>query len=449
MAGIGWKLERLLERGSLGSALGAYLTGVAVTSGPWLLTTLVLVAMRAGAAGGGDQAGIEQVQVVITIVYATVLVLSAPIDIVLSRYASDRMYERKPERIAAPLRRTLAVSLAGFAVVGAAVAALLGVRDLAAGAAVLTVIVGGQWLLLSAAGGLSAPRIILVAFAVGAPASVLGALALGRTDLGAAGHLYGFAAGQAITLLLLMIGTLRALPPGEDEQARIAPAFRTYWLLAAAACALHAGIWVDKVVLWALHGGAAASTYSALAALAWLTVVPACGFLFVQVETRFYRRFRNYYGAIEGGAALDELEVAAQDLQKDAVRILAGTFTLQAAVTVLAMLIAAPVLEQLGFAAARGTPIALLVGAMLQIVSLCATLLLHYFDLRREGMAAAAALLVGNGLFTWLLDGLAPAGTGYALACGLSSMLAIVLLRRRMSTLLRDTFQSQPYGHES
>ena len=49
MAGIGWKLERLLERGSLGSALGAYLTGVAVTSGPWLLTTLVLVAMRAGA----------------------------------------------------------------------------------------------------------------------------------------------------------------------------------------------------------------------------------------------------------------------------------------------------------------------------------------------------------------------------------------------------------------
>ena len=49
MAGIGWRLERLLERDSLGSATKAFLTGVVVTSGPWLLTTAVLVSMRLGA----------------------------------------------------------------------------------------------------------------------------------------------------------------------------------------------------------------------------------------------------------------------------------------------------------------------------------------------------------------------------------------------------------------
>ena len=46
MAGIGWKLERMLERDTLGSTLQAYLTGVAVTSAPWLLTTAVLVTLR-------------------------------------------------------------------------------------------------------------------------------------------------------------------------------------------------------------------------------------------------------------------------------------------------------------------------------------------------------------------------------------------------------------------
>jgi len=420
---------------------------VAVTSGPWLLTTLVLVGMRA-TAGAADDAGVQEVQVVITVVYATVLVLSAPIDIVLSRYASDRIYEGHGEQIAAPLRRTVAAALAGFAAVGGVVAALLGLRDLAAGTAILTVIVGGQWLLLSAAGGLSAPRIILVAFAAGAPVSMLGSLALARTGLGASGHLYGFAAGQALTLALLFFGTLRALPDREDETAVIGPAFRTYWLLAAAATALHAGIWVDKVVLWGLHGAAYASTYAALAAMAWLTVVPACGYLFVQVETRFYRRFRSYYGAIEQGAALDELQAAATRLEQDAVRILAATAAVQTAVSLLALLVSGRALAALGFAAATGTAAALLIGAMLQIVSLCATLLLHYFDLRREGMAAAAALLVGNGLFTWLLDGWAPAGTGYAIGCALSALLAIGLLRRRMATLLRDTFQSQPYAGE-
>ena len=43
MAGIGWKLERMLERDSLSSTMQAYLTGVAVTSAPWVLTTAVLV----------------------------------------------------------------------------------------------------------------------------------------------------------------------------------------------------------------------------------------------------------------------------------------------------------------------------------------------------------------------------------------------------------------------
>ena len=103
MAGIGWRLERLIDRDTLGGQLGAFLTGVAVTSGPWLLTTLVLVLMRISAVGAGVE-GISDVEQVITIVYATVIVLSAPIDIVVSRYSSDRVYELRRDQIATPLR---------------------------------------------------------------------------------------------------------------------------------------------------------------------------------------------------------------------------------------------------------------------------------------------------------------------------------------------------------
>ena len=46
MAGIGWKLQRMIDRGSLAGTIGAYLTGVAVTSAPWLLTTAVLTSLR-------------------------------------------------------------------------------------------------------------------------------------------------------------------------------------------------------------------------------------------------------------------------------------------------------------------------------------------------------------------------------------------------------------------
>src|SRR5688500_15614106 len=127
MAGIGWRLEKLIDRDSLGSTLGAMLTGVAVTSGPWLLTTLVLVLMRISSisSGAGGAADGERV---ITIVYAIVIVLAAPIDIVLSRFAADRVYEGKREQIAAPLRRMVTICLLGFTAVGAIAMVVGGVR---------------------------------------------------------------------------------------------------------------------------------------------------------------------------------------------------------------------------------------------------------------------------------------------------------------------------------
>ena len=54
MAGIGWKLQRMIDRGSLAGTIGAYLTGVAVTSAPWLLTTAVLTSLRLAARHAGE-----------------------------------------------------------------------------------------------------------------------------------------------------------------------------------------------------------------------------------------------------------------------------------------------------------------------------------------------------------------------------------------------------------
>src|SRR5687767_12952820 len=98
----------MLDRDTLGSSAGAFLTGVAVTSGPWLLTTLALVLVRV-TAGGAE--GVSAAEQIITVVYALAIVLSAPIDIVVSRYASDRVYEQRNDQIAAPLRRVLATTL--------------------------------------------------------------------------------------------------------------------------------------------------------------------------------------------------------------------------------------------------------------------------------------------------------------------------------------------------
>ena len=445
MAGIGWKLEAMLERDSLGSSVGVFLTGAAVTSGPWLLTTLVLVLMQISAVSSG--AGLHDAQAVITLVYATVIVLGAPVDIVLSRYTADRVYERRPEQIVAPLRRTLAGCLVGFAAVGPVVMLVSGApRALAVPGVALTVVVGAQWLLLSAAGGLSSPGIILRAFLVGSPASLIAALTLARPQLlGAPGYLYGFAAGQVVTLAMLLWGTLRALPAEEDEGARILPAFRDYWLLGVATLAFHASLWVDKLVVLAVRGGAAAATYATLAAVAWLSVVPACAYVFVTVETALYRRFEAFDVALHRGAPMARLEALAGDLRAEADRLLRGVIGVQGSVALIGLMVAPVVVAGLGLPGQAPCLRWLLVGASLQVLAVAATLLLHYFDFRSGALATALTQLIATAVLTLLIG--AP-GIGYALGCALACAVAIALVRRRLGRLIQHTFLSQPYPAE-
>ena len=428
------------------------MTGVAVTSGPWLLTIVVLVLMRVGAVSSGVP-GIGDTEQVITVVYAVVIVLSAPIDIVLSRYASDRVYEKRRDHIVAPLRRVLAGGLLVFFVAGVvAMYVLQPPLRLAIPGVLLASNVGGQWLLMSAAGGLSSPGTILRAFALGAPVSLVCALLLSRPELlGSAGYLYGFGVGQVVTLTLLLHGTLRALPAEEAEDARILPAFGTYWMLSVAALAFHSGIWIDKLVVYLLAGGHVAAIYAASAAVAWLSVVPACAYLFVTVETVFERRFRAYYSSLHSGASLADLERLAQELRVEVGRTLRGTAAVQISVTLLCLLVAPAVTSRLALAEGGANTLSwLLLGAAAQVLALAAILLLYYFDFRTEAFIAAGCQLVANGLFTYLCGAPSPAlGAGYAVASGLTCFASVILLRQRLGNLLEGTFQSQPYPSES
>jgi uncharacterized membrane protein len=446
MAGIGWKLQRMMDRGSLAGTVGAYLTGVAITSAPWLLTTAVLTSLRVAARHeGNDFATVERL---LTIIYAVTVVLSAPVHVVVSRYTADRLYDRHLEKIGAPLRRSLVITLLGFSAVGLAV--VLAMRlppSLALVGAPLTTIVGAQWLMLSVGGGMSSPGVVLRAFGAGAPLSLAAAFALDRwANLGAAGYLYGFAAGQLVTLAVLLQGVARAIPAESDETARIGPAFREYRLLAASALAYYMSIWTDKVVVYAVAGRAAAALYAAVAALAWFSVIPAFAWIYVQIETAFYRRFRAFFDDLEQGAPLAQLKASAAAIGVEAGHILRGAALVQAVATGMTLAAAPYIVRLAGLSSDALVPFRLAaIGAALQLITLLQILLLYYFDLRRDALVISLALLVGEAVLTfacWLLG--VPPAVGYAVACALTCAGGVILGRRRLGTLLVDTFQSQP-----
>jgi uncharacterized membrane protein len=448
MAGIGWKLQRMIDHGSLAGTIGAYLTGVAVTSAPWLLTTAVLTSLRlVSRHASGDFAGIERF---LTVVYAVTVVLSAPVHVVVSRYAADRLYDRHVDRIAAPLRRATALTIVGFALIGVVlVVAMRMPLAMALVGAPLTAVIGAQWLTLSVGGGMMSPIVLLRAFGIGAPMSLLGALAVERAaPAGGAGYLFGFAAGQLVTLALLVRGVARALPAATDETARLYPAFVEYKLLAWSAFAYYVSIWADKVVVYIVRGADAAAFYAAIAAVAWFSVIPAFAWIYVQVETAFYQRFRTFYSELEAGAPLRELKQHAELISEEAKRILRGAAAVQVGATTLVIAAAPRIVHAVGLSPDAGPLFRLAaLGAGLQVFSLLEVLLLTYFDLRRDALAICGCLLVGVTGLTVVCSALGwPPVVGHLVACAISAVLGLGLVRRRLQTLVLDTFQSQPFG---
>jgi uncharacterized membrane protein len=448
MAGIGWKLQRLIDRGSLAGTIGAYLTGVAVTSAPWLLTTAVLTSLRIVARRSGTDFSV--VERFLTVVYAVTVILSAPVHVVVSRYTADRLYDHHVEKIGAPLRKATALTLAGFALCG--VVLVIAMRlplAMAVVGAPLCAVIGAQWLMLSVGGGMTSPVIVLRAFGLGAPLGLVAAWALDvALGFGAAGYLYGFAAGQLATLAVLIHGVSRAIPGQADETARLLPAFREYRLLAFSALAYYVSIWADKIVVYLVQGGDAATFYAAIAAVSWFSVIPAFAWIYVQIETAFYRRFRAFYADIEIGAPLRKLQEGAEGIAVEARRILRGAGIVQASASGIAI-VAAPILVHAVGLSPNATPLFRLnaIGAAAQMITLLEVLLLYYFDLRRDALIISTGLLGGSATLTLLAlaVGVHPV-YGYLVACAATSVLGVVLVRRRLSTLVLDTFQSQPFG---
>jgi uncharacterized membrane protein len=414
---------------------------------PWVLTTAVLVSLPLVI--GRGMADLTTARVAVNVAYAVALLVAGPMQIVVSRYAADRLYERRLHAIAAPFRRGLGVTfLACAAPATLALLALdLPLRAALWGAA-LAAAVGAQWTTLSVGNGLCSPAFLLGAVAAGSVSSfLLAALLVAFAGLGVSGYLFGLISGQTLTLVILLVGVFRALPDKTDEGAPLMPAFRDYAALAGAGFAFNASLWVDKVVAWYLVGGDQASLHWGASSLAWFSTIPCLAWVYVEVETRFQRRFRGFYRDLESGAPLDELRHGVRGLVEEAARLLRGALSVQVQVTVFLQLAADPLARWLRLPPDGILPYRLLlVGAGAQAVGLLGLILLYYFDLRREAFLAASGLFLGITLFTAAASGSGlPPSVGTALGCSLGATLIWRSVFRGASRVLQDTLLGQPY----
>src|SRR5438093_1082586 len=212
MAGIGWRLDRLIQEGSLGGVAAAYATGAAVMALPWVLTTAALVSLQVVI--GQGMADFATAETVVNVAYSVALLVDGPLQIVISRYAADRLYEGRLRAIAAPFCRGLGATFLLCHVSSAVALLALGLpRGAALWGGALSAAVGAQWTALSVGNGLCSPELVLGAVGAGTALSfLLAAVLVAVAMLGVPGYLFGLVTGQSLTLTILLVAILRALP---------------------------------------------------------------------------------------------------------------------------------------------------------------------------------------------------------------------------------------------
>jgi len=451
MAGIGFELRRLSERGDLMGIIQAYTHSAAASAGPWIFTIICLASITITALPFVGSEGVTNFRVIVTYNFAFSLVFTSPIVRITTRYLADRIYEDDVSD--APGMLVGALLIAFTMQLPLVLPFYFLFVDLPLSAQIQAVVnyflVSGLWIVgifLTALKIYTAVTLtFLVGFAVAFGAGYLGAQT-GSID----GMLMGFNAGLGIIFFALVGRTLAEYPYPIRRLFAWIPYMKVYWAIGLSGLFYNIGIWIDKWVMWFApereelkSGFIFYGIYDSAMFLAYLSIIPSMAIFVLNVETRFYERYIRFYKDIEEHATLEQITQNHAGLLTELLSGIRNLIIFQATVSLLCIVFATSIFDALGVNYLQlGTFRFGVLGSFFHTLFLVLTIVLSYFDLRMQVLYMNALLMVANFAFTliFLGNGFAYYGYGYFLATLFAFAIGAVVTFRELGRLPFLTF---------
>lgn len=455
MAGIGFELRRLLADDRSFGVFRAYAYAGIISSGPWILSILGVMAIGIVARMLGV-GGTPVVQFLVSITYlvACSLILTGGLQLMYTRFTADRLFEKKrymilPNLFGAMLGTTLVAALIGLAL-------MVFLFDEAIQYEVLMfagfIILNNLWIVVVFLNGMKEYQTILWAFFAGYSVSTGAALLL--IDFGIQGLLFGFVSGQALLLFILLWMVVRSYPSDQLLSFDFLDRRKCFYSLAATGLLLNMGIWADKFLFWfnpvtsvPVIGPLNASyIYDFPIFLAYLCIIPGMAVFLVRMETDFVEQYDLFYNAVREGGTLNKLEHYRNRMVFTVRQGVYEIFKVQGITILLAILLGPAMLSLFGISHLYLPLLHIdLVGVSLQVLFMALVNVLFYLDKRIEAVWLCLLFLVSNILLTMLTQSLGPMfyGYGFALSLLIVCAVAVTVLTRKLERLEYETFMLQ------
>ncbi|RSK28321.1 hypothetical protein EJF36_16430 [Bacillus sp. HMF5848] len=456
MAGIGFQLQKLFKEDYFSSRFKAYSISLIVTSGPWLIIILALSLTQRII--GNISVFPDETKELLTISLSYCFIFSQLIfsvqHLTLTRYLADQLYELKYERVIPSyvgLTKTsllLAVVLVAFFMMVAKLPVYLELIIVAF--FMIMLLIWNTFMFITA---LKDYKIVSIAFLIGGTIIVIGEfLVVFFSDitsysvfLATSIFYIPFIVGMMVTLAILFVVLVRTFSYKGDERGLDYLTYIDYYPKFVIIGTLYtAGLWIANFVIWFGEGASELydffifnMTYDVPVFWSYLSIVPTLMFFVISVETRFYERYRSFYGYINEGGSLQQIqrskERMIQVLKEEILRLLRN----QGVVTFMCIIAASWIasLLQAGpefVAIFRLT----LIGAYFNAMILVLQLLLLYFEDLKGAMITSIVFFVSILVLSIVL---LPLGIkGYGLSFSIGSILGFVYAAYRLNSYIQQ-----------
>jgi uncharacterized membrane protein len=451
MAGIGFQLRKLIKEDNLTSIFCGYLFSAIITTGPWIFTILALGGI---AIIGKFFVSLEQMALFRSIIiynFSFSLVLSGPVLMVITRYVSDKFYNKDIKDIPAILLGSLCLLFfSQFPLVAIFYFYYLDLElEQAVAGAVNYFLISGIWLVSIFLSTLKKYVIISGIFAFGMLAGSFIAIFLGKY-ISQVGIIWGFDFGLGIILYSLIGRVLIEIPYLKRINFGFLSYLIKFWDLALVGLFYNMAIWVDKWVMWFSSQGTTHSSglvtfpnYDTAMFIAYLTIIPSMAIFFVNVETNFFEKYLRYYKDIRLHSSYQRIRENQWSIIQNLLENSRTLVISQILISLLAIYLAPKIFDLLNISyLLLGIFRIGVLGAFFQIFAQFLIILLFYFDFRKQVLKISVFMFLSNGGFTYASLHMDPNffGYGYFLSSFVTFVYTLFVVIYFMKTLPYQTF---------
>lgn len=453
MAGIGFELQKIMENRSISGVARASLYAGLIAVGPWMISVGALVILVLILRPRIDAEPLDQFTALVTHSYALALLITGPFSLLLTRYAADRFYDGRRQRIVGSFLFALAIMMPLAGVVGTALFSF-GAGDIPeiqkVGAIVLLMLACGTFTAGSYLTSVACYRWVLVSFLIGFAASCTGAV-VALEMYGVEATLAGFVSGHALMFLLLFWRLTREFSGEYDVSRDVMTYVARFPELVLVGLFYNCGLWVDKVLFWQFSAQSfsvagwikASPEYDLAIHIALATMVPGMAAYVLALETSFSSSLQRYRNALTGSATLQCLESLRVDAVTGLKRSMWTLIKVQGLTTLLVFLNLDLLCGFLGIGEiARGVFAMALLGCFLLVIFLSLLTVLFYLDDRRGALWATAVFFVVNTVTSslTLMGQEAYYGLGFVVGAAGGLIVAFFHVSSRLESLHRHLF---------